>query len=167
MRQDHGRAADRGAGETVGWIDRARRTGSRIVALAGATAAGAAGADDVPGLLRVDGPPDAGGDDPARADDHPARREPVRADQARLGDAGRGGTAGRRGRAVPARVLRRAAAAARAGPGADAAAVDDRGRRAGVRPRRLDPGADPQPDARSPARAPPAVPVLPAPLVSR
>src|ERR1700677_1540499 len=123
MRQDHSRAADRGAGEAVGRIDRARRTGPRVAALAGATPAGAAGADDVPGLLRVDGPPNAGGHDPARADDHPARREPVPADQASLGDAGRGGTAGRRGRAVPARVLWRTAAAAPARPGAPAAAV--------------------------------------------
>ena len=50
----------------------------------------------------------------------------------------------------PARVLRRPAPADRDRPGARAAAEADHRRRAGLRPRRLDPGADHQP-----ARGPP------------
>ena len=52
---------------------------------------------------------------------------------------------------LPARVLRRPAAADRDRPRADHDAEADRRRRAGVGARRLDPGADPQP-----ARGPPA-----------
>ncbi len=52
-------------------------------------------------------------------------------------------------RPLPARVLRWAAAADRDRPGAGAAPEADRRRRAGLRPRRLDPGADPRPARRA------------------
>ena len=48
-------------------LDRARRARPGVAAARGAAAAGAAGPADVPGLLRVDGPADAGRHDPARA----------------------------------------------------------------------------------------------------
>ena len=52
---------------------------------------------------------------------------------------------------LPARVLRRAAPAHRLRPGAHAQPAPDRRRRAGLGARRLDPVADPQPDAGAPA----------------
>ena len=58
----------------------------------------------------------------------------------------RGRPAAQRGRALPARVLRRAAAADRAGPGAHPEPGGHRRRRAGQRPGRVDPGAGAQPD---------------------
>ena len=71
-----------------------------------------------------------------------------------------GAGAARAGRAVtgalqplPARVLRRPAAADRGGPGACAAPAADHRRRAGLRPRRLDPGAGRQPARRPAGRA--------------
>ena len=54
---------------------------------------------------------------------------------------------------LPARVLRRPAPAHRRRARARAQAEADHRRRAGLRPRRLDPGADPQPAARAAARA--------------
>jgi hypothetical protein len=66
-----------------------------------------------------DGPADAGEHDLARADGHPARREPGLAGQESLGDSGRGRAARGGCRAVLARILRRAAAAARTRAGAD------------------------------------------------
>ena len=54
---------------------------------------------------------------------------------------------------LPARVLRRPAPAHRRRPRDRAEAEADRRRRAGLRARRLDPGADPQPAARPAARA--------------
>jgi oligopeptide/dipeptide ABC transporter ATP-binding protein len=54
--------------------------------------------------------------------------------------------AAERGGALPARVFRRPAAAHRAGPGADPEPQADRGRRAGERARRVDPGAGAEPD---------------------
>ena len=60
---------------------------------------------------------------------------------------------------LPARVLRRPAPADRDRPGAGAAAEADRRRRAGLRPRRLDPGADRQPARRPPGRVRPHLPL--------
>ncbi len=56
-------------------------------------------------------------------------------------------------RPLPARILRRPAAADRDRPGAGAAAEADRRRRAGLRARRLDPSPDRQPARRAPGRA--------------
>ena len=62
---------------------------------------------------------------------------------------------GRALRPLPARVLRRPAAADRDRPGAGAAAEADHRRRAGLRPRRLDPGPDPRPALRAAGRVRP------------
>ena len=76
------------------------------------------------------------------------RGAPARARAARPGR-----PAGARRRPVPARILRRAAAAHRDRPGAGAVAEADRARRAGLGARRVDPRADPQPAARPAGRA--------------
>ena len=62
------------------------------------------------------------------------------------------------GRAVSPRVLGGAASAHRVGPGPRARPQAHRGRRAGLGPRRLDPGADPQPDEGPAVPARPHVP---------
>ena len=87
-----------------------------------AAAAQPQGPAHVPGLLRLDGPPDAGRPDPARAAGHPADRQPAGPAQQDRRDPGRGRAAPGRGRPVPARVLRRPAAAPGPGPGAHPAA---------------------------------------------
>ena len=69
------------------------------------------------------------------------------------------GLPGRRGVALPARVLGRPAAADRHRPRARAQPRLPRLRRAGVGARRLDPGADRQPDGGAPARLRAHVPV--------
>ena len=60
---------------------------------------------------------------------------------------------------LPARVLRRPAPAHRRGAGARPQPALDRGRRAGLGARRLDPGPDPQPAEGPAARARPDLPV--------
>ena len=91
-------------------------------------------------------------DHPARAAGHPGHRQPARAAAEDRGDPGPGGPAPGRDRAVPARVLRWAAAAARAGPCAHPEPEAAGRGRAGVRAGRVDPGADPEPDAGPAAR---------------
>ena len=109
--------------------------------------------DGVPGPLLVIEPPAHGGHDRGSA-------VPAAEDQDRPGhQAHRPGPA-RAGRAQPralqplsARVLRRPAPAHRDRPLARPAPEADHRRRAGVRPRRLHPGADHQPDGGSAGRA--------------
>ena len=113
----------------------------------------------VPGLLRVDGPEDAGEHDPARAAGDPAPGQPEGAGKAGRRDHERGRPAPGRAGPLSARILRRPAAAARPGPGAHPAAEHDRGRRAGVGAGRIHPGADPEPDAGPAAGQRPDVPV--------
>ena len=126
----------------------AARTSTTLQA-AGSTAASAADIQlHVPGLLRVARPAHAGRVDPPRAAGRAGhRRRAASSSQACQRDARRGRPARVVDRALPARVLRRPAAAARLRPRAAAQPAADRRRRAGVRARRLDPGAGAEPDA--------------------
>ena len=115
----------------------------------GAAVAAAPDADDLPGPLRLAEPAPPGGDDHRGALPDPRlRRRPP----------GRGAAADGARRAqpralqpLPPRVLGRPASAHRRRPRAGAEPPVDRRRRAGVRPRRLHPGADPQPADGPPA----------------
>ena len=110
-------------------------------------------AADVPGSVRVARPPHARRADRARAARRPGHRVAVEAARARRRAAVRGRPVAACGRALPARVLGRPAAAHRPRAGARAQPEADRRGRAGLGARRLDPGPDPQPDARAAARA--------------
>ena len=109
--------------------------------------------DDLPGPVRLAQPADDG-----RGHDRRAAGRPQRGHEGRAAGAGprpavhRGPEPGLR-RPLPARVLRRPAAAHRRGPGARAGPGPDRRRRADLRPRRLDPGAGHQPARAAPGSA--------------
>ena len=123
-----------------------------------AAAAAAADADDLPGSVRVAEPAPLGRPDGRRAAARARpRRQGPRPEGARAAADGR--PARRRGVALPARVLGRPAAADRPRPRARAQPRLPRLRRAGVGARRLDPGADRQPDGGAPARLRPHVPL--------
>ena len=113
--------------------------------------------DDLPGPLRLAQPAQ------ARRPDH---RRPAAAARLGLGDAapprspaadGPGGPPARALQPLPARVLGWPAAADRHRQGARSAAEADHRRRAGLRPRRLDPGPDHQPARGPPGRVQPLV----------
>ncbi|CAA9519441.1 MAG: Oligopeptide transport ATP-binding protein OppF, partial [uncultured Solirubrobacteraceae bacterium] len=130
-----------------------RRPGHRDDVAQGAQAAAARHADGLPGPLLVAQPAQ------DRRHDHlRALRHPRRGGRRAQAQAARPGAHGAR-RAQPgalqppaARVLRRPAPAHRGGPGDRPQAEARGGRRAGLRPGRVHPGADPQPPAPAPAR---------------
>ena len=116
-------------------------------------------ADGVPGPVRVPEPSEDRRDDRVGA-------VPAPPDRAEESDQVRGAAAdGARGaepralQPLPARVLGRPAPADRRGEVARAPAEADRLRRAGLRARRLDPGADPQPARGPPGRVQPDLPL--------
>ena len=154
LRQDDDRLADRGAPPCDRRVDPVRGRGRDEAAQVRAAATAPRSAAHVPGSVRVARPAHARRPDRSRAARRPGHRVARGAERAR-GRAARGGRppAPCR-RALPARVLGRAAAAHRPRPGARPQPEADRRRRARVRARRLDPGSDPQPDARAAARAP-------------
>ena len=138
--------------EPTGGTIRLRRHGHHAPGRERAAAAAAADADDLPGSVRVAEPAPLGRPDGRRAAARArSRRQGPR--QARCASCcRRSGLPGRRGVALPARVLRRPAAADRPRPRARAQPRLPRLRRAGLGARRLDPGADRQPDGGAPAR---------------
>ena len=111
-------------------------------------------ADDLPGPVLVAEPAQDGRLDHRRAVRHPRDARPARASASsavqELMDTRR--PQPRALQPLPARVLRRPAPAHRRRARARAEAEADRRRRAGLRARRLDPGAGAQPAARAPAR---------------
>ena len=112
---------------TLGGVDVSKLRGQRFAAQAPRPAA------HVPGSAFVAGPEDAGRHDHRRAARRAASRQQAGAAGPRLRTARRGRAAAERGRALPARVLRRPAAAHRPGPGAHPEPEAHRGRRAGQR----------------------------------
>ena len=116
-----------------------------------AAAAAQADADDLPGSVRVAEPAPLGRPDGRRAAARArSRRQGARQPGARAAPDRR--PPGRRRLALPARVLGRSAAADRPRPRARAQPGLPRLRRARVGARRLDPGADRQPDGGAAAR---------------
>ena len=103
---------------------------------------------DVPGPLRLARPAHAGRAHHPRAAQGPGRRAPPpsRRERVRRTCCDEVGLSPEAVEPLSPRVLRRPAPAHRPGPGAGPRAQADRGRRAGLRPRRVDPGPDPQPD---------------------
>ena len=122
-----------------------------------ASSAASSHADGLPGSVRVAQPAPLGWTHHRRADAHARPRRPERGRRARARAARHRRAAGRRRVAVPARVLRRAASAHRRRARACAQPGPHRRRRACVRARRLDPGADPQPPRGAPGRVRPHV----------
>ena len=117
----------------------------------GPAAAAPRDADDLPGPVRVAEPA------PHGRPDHRRRRSQIHHIEG-TGSGGPGPDGARRPQPgalqpLPARVLRRPAAAHRRGPRAGPQPAPDRGRRAGVGARRVDPGADPEPAEGPPGRA--------------
>ena len=125
-----------------------------------------AGPVHVPGPVLLAGSADEGRRDPARAAADPAGRHIAPASGRRVGELlDAVGLPSSAARPLPARVLRRPTAAHRPGPRARRQPGPDRGRRAGLRPRRVDPGPDPQHDAGPPGLArPDLLPHLPRPV---
>ena len=112
---------------TLGGVDVSKLRGGESAAQAPGPAA------HVPGSALLPRPEDAGRHDHRRAARRAASRQQAGPAGPRLRTARRGRAAAERGRAVPARVLRRPAAAHRPGPGAHPEPEAHRGRRAGQR----------------------------------
>ena len=136
-----------------------RGRGDRRPLAAPDAAAATPDADDLPGPLRLAEPAQAGRPDRRRAAAAAEGRLRRRAAPPGPGAARAGRALARALQPLPARVLRRPAAADRDRPGARAEAEAGRRRRAGLRPRRLDPGADHQPARRPPGRVRPHLPL--------
>ena len=116
LRQDHDRPHARRPGEADERLDQLRRQGPGPLERPGVPPRAAGHPVHVPGLLRVARPPHARRVDPARAADRAGHRVAPRAARQGQGDARQGRAARVVDRALPARVLRRAAAAARLRP---------------------------------------------------
>ena len=117
-------------------------------------------ADRLPGSLRIPVAPAVGRPDRRRGARRPSRRPERRG----RGDGDRRGARGSRPRAggagpLPARAVGRSAAARRARPRARAQAPADHSRRAHVRARPVDPGADDRSPAGAPGAPPAGVPL--------
>ena len=155
LRQEHDRAGDRSPVQADRRHDHLRRPGRHERRGRRAAQAAAPVPDDLPGPVRVAGPADDRRRDRRRAAGRPRRRHEGGAARAGPRAAGDRGPQPRLRRPLPARVLRRPAAAHRGGAGARAGPRPDRRRRADLRARRVDPGPGDQParEAPGPARA--------------
>ena len=155
--QVHGRPLRAAAARAERRVGEVRRRRARRDEPSRAAAAAAGDADGLPGPLCLARPaPDGrGGDQRAAADPQGQARPPGPGRR----PAGTGRAGARPRQALPARVLRWPAPAHRHRQGARPRAEVDRPRRAGVRPRRVDPGRRDEPAAGPPASAPPLVPV--------
>ena len=136
-------------------FDRVRRHGADDAQGRRAQALPPPDADHLPGSVRQPRPAHADRRQHRRGAAHPQSRDADGAPRQGQQDDGPGRAAAVPRAALSARVLRRPAPAHRHRPGARPRARPRRVRRAGVRPRRVDPGAGPQPAQAAPARAGP------------